>query len=402
MGWSPEGLDRMRHVMTRYAERGDVSGLVFAMSRAGETVVEAIGKTSFATPVSPAPADVRSNTIFRITSMTKPVTAVAAMILVEDCRLRLDDPVDRWLPELANRRVLTRLDGPLDETVPAARAVTVRDLLTFRMGFGVVFGSPDRYPILKAAQDHQLMIGPPKPRTPHSPDEWLRHLGGLPLMAQPGEQWMYTTSADVLGVLIARASDQPLDLFFRERIFDPLGMTDTGFSVPDVKLDRVATCYQFNSRTQSLDVLDGVHDSQWRHTPVFPAGRDGLVSTADDYLAFGEMMLGNGQRGRTRILSRPSIELMTADHLTPSQKAGAEFFLGANRGWGFGLSVITKRDDLSSTPGRFGWDGGYGTSWYADPREDLTAVLMTQRAVGAHDPGIDRDFWTLVYQSIGD
>src|SRR5690349_15323288 len=224
-GLSKVRLERMRKVLGGYVERGEVAGLATLVSRRGETHVETIGLQSLERR-----EPIRRDTIFRIASMTKPITAVAAMILVEECKLRLDEPVDRLLPELANRRVLTRLDAPLDDTEPARRPITLRDLLTFRMGLGILLGPPDRYPILKAAADLGLSgFGPPLPATPHAPDEWMRRLGTLPLMTQPGRCWMYNAGSYVLGVLIARASGQPSEIFLRERIFEPLGMKDTAF-----------------------------------------------------------------------------------------------------------------------------------------------------------------------------
>src|SRR5919205_2361155 len=213
-GLSRARLGRMREVMAGYVERGEVPGLVTLVSRRGNLHVDAIG-TKAVGGSDPMGRD----TIFRISSMTKPITAAAAMILVEECKLRLDEPVDRLLPELADRKVLKRLDGPLDDTVPAKRAITVRDLLTFRMGLGMIMGPPDVYPILKAANEQQIGMGPPSPSTMPAPDEWMRRLGSLPLMHQPGEKWMYNTGSDVLGVLIARAAGQPLETFLRERIF---------------------------------------------------------------------------------------------------------------------------------------------------------------------------------------
>jgi len=172
------------------------------------------------------------------------------MVLVEECTLRLDEPVDRLLPELADRRVLRRLDGPLDDTAPATRPITVRDLLTFTMGFGIILVPSGAYPIQQALNELQVVgFGPPNPSTPHDPDEWMRRLGTLPLMHQPGEQWMYNTGSYALGVLIARAADQPLETVLRERIFEPLGMKDTGFTVPAAKLDRLASCYLANPTT---------------------------------------------------------------------------------------------------------------------------------------------------------
>src|SRR5438445_5003328 len=200
-GLSKARLSRMHEVMAGYVERGEVPGLVTLVSRRGEVHVDVIGTQA----IGDSPP-MRRDTIFRISSMTKPITAAATMILVEECKLRMDEPVDRWLPELAERKVLKRLDGPLDDTVPANRPITVRDLLTFRMGFGQMMAPPDAYPILKAANDLQIGMGPPQPQAMPAPDEWIRRLGALPLMHQPGERWLYNTGSDVLGVLIARAS----------------------------------------------------------------------------------------------------------------------------------------------------------------------------------------------------
>src|SRR5205807_6673242 len=250
-GLSRARLSRMHDVMAGYVERGEVPGLVTLVSRRGEVHVDVIGTRAIEDL-----APMRRDTIFRISSMTKPITAAATMILVEECKLRLDEPVDRWLPELAERQVLKRLDGPLDDTVPANRSIMVRDLLTFRMGFGQMMAPPDAYPILKAASEQQIGMGPPSPSTLPAPDEWMRRLGQLPLMHQPGEKWMYNTGSDVLSVLIARASGQPLETFLRERIFEPLGMKDTGFSVPTAALDRLATCYWINPESGKLMVFD--------------------------------------------------------------------------------------------------------------------------------------------------
>src|SRR6266568_5188852 len=257
-GWSNARLRRMHEVMAGYVERGELPGLVTLVSRRGEVHVDAIGTQAFADPTS-----MRRDTIFRISSMTKPIIAVATMILVEECKLRLDEPVDRWLPELADRQVLRRLDGPLDDTEPAKRPITVRDLLTFRMGFGQMMAPPDAYPILKTANELQIGMGPPSPSTMPAPDEWMRRLGTLPLMHQPGERWMYNTGSDVLGVLIARAAGRPLETFLRERLFDPLGMRDTGFSVPAAKLDRLATGYWTNPDTGALELDDAPAGGQW-------------------------------------------------------------------------------------------------------------------------------------------
>jgi CubicO group peptidase (beta-lactamase class C family) len=252
-GLSKTRLGRMHDVMTGYVERAEVPGLITLVSRRGEAHVDVIGNMGYEDN-----HPMQRNTIFRISSMTKPITAVATLILIEECQLRLDEPVDRLLPELSRRQVLKRLEGPLDDAVPAIRPITVRDLLTFRMGFGQMLALADAYPILKAANVKQIGMGPPSPDTMPAPNEWIRRLGELPLMHQPGKKWMYNTGSDVLGVLIARASGQPFETFLRERVFEPLGMKDTAFSVPFHKLERLATSYWTNlkpSQALSLDTL---------------------------------------------------------------------------------------------------------------------------------------------------
>jgi CubicO group peptidase (beta-lactamase class C family) len=397
-GFSGARLRRMHEAMAGHVEGRTVPGLVTLVSRRGEVHVDAIG----AKTIGGAP--VQRDSIFRITSMTKPITAAAAMILVEECKLRLDDPVDRLLPELADRRVLKRLDGPLDDTEPARRPISVRDLLTFRLGLGMILGPPDAYPIQEAVSGLRIVgFGPPDPSTPHGPDEWLRRLGTLPLMHQPGERWMYNTGSYVLGVLIARAAGKPLEAFLRERIFEPLGMVDTGFSVPAAKLDRLVDAYWPDAETGALVLYDAAGDSRWSRPPLFPDGAAGLVSTADDYLAFGLMMLNQGKHGRERILSRPSVEAMTTDQLTPGQKAASDFAgLWEGHGWGFGMSIVTRRDGVAASPGRYGWDGGFGTSWSSDPVEDLVAILMAQRVAFPPWSATHLDFLTSVYQAIDD
>ena len=398
-GLSAARLARMHHVMAGYVERGEVPGIVTAVSRRGDAHVDAIG-----TKAVGGGAPVARDTIFRIASMTKPIIAVATLILVEECVLRLDEPVDRLLPELAGRRVLRALDAALDDTVPAQRPITVRDLLTFRMGFGIVMAPPDTYPIQRAMTELLLGQGPPGASTP-PPDEWLRRLGTLPLMYQPGERWVYHTGSDVLGVLIARAAGQPLEAFLRERIFEPLGMRDTGFSVPAAGLDRLATSYWTNPQTRALDLYDDAKTGQWSRPPAFPSGGGGLVSTVDDYMAFGQMMLNVGRHERTRILSRASIETMTTDQLTPAQKAVSglinDYF--DSHGWGFGVAMVTRRTDVAGSIGSFGWDGGLGTSWRSDPREEMVGILLTQASwTSPNPPNVALDFWTSAYGAIED
>ena len=383
-GLSKSRLARMRDVMAGYVERGEVSGLVLAVSRRGDAVIEPIGAADLdGTPI-------HNDTIFRISSMTKPITAAAAMICVEECTLRLEEPVDRLLPELAGRRVLRRMDGPLDDTVPAARAITVRDLLTFTFGFGMVgemFASPQPWPVVAATDELRLAtIGPPDPPVPPDPDTWIAALGSLPLLAQPGERWMYNTGAQVLGVLVARATGQPFSEVLKTRIFEPLGMPDTGFWTADTH--RVATAYQ--PTPDGLVMLDAP-DGKWSRPPQFGDGAAGLVSTADDLLAFARMLL----RGGAPVLPAGAVRAMTTDQLTAEQKARGGLLPGFfhGRSWGFCQAVYDN--------GAFGWDGGLGTSWLVDPARDLTVIVLTQRMFESPDPPqVHRDIQAAAYAAL--
>ena len=391
-GLSKEGLVRLHDIMARDVAHGAAPGLVSVISRRGEAEIDAIGMTALGSRQA-----MRPDTIFRISSMTKPVTAVAALILLEECVLRLDEPVERFLPELANRRVVRRIDGPVDDTVPARRPITVRDLLTFRMGFGGYFGP---CPVNDAAAPLQLSAGPPQPSLPPAPDEWMRRFSTLPLMFQPGERWLYHTGADVLGVLIARAGGQPFEVFLRERVFEPLGMRDTAFFVPPADIGRLATSYATDPETGMLQIYDRP-DGQWSTPPSFPSGGAGLVSTAPDFLAFAEMLL----RGGAPLLSRPSVETMTTDQLTPAQKAVSGLFpddFDAG-GWGFCVSVVTRREHPAAPVGQYGWDGGLGTVWRNDPSEQMITILMTNSAFASPRlPELAQDFLTGAYASISD
>lgn len=394
---SATALRHLRDVMSGYLERSEVPGLVTLVSRRDETNVDALGKRSTGRAGSQS---VRRDTIFRIASMTKPITAIATMILVEESKLHLDEPVDRLLPELANRHVLKRVDGPLDDTVPARRSITVRDLLTFQLGLGFLLAPPDTHPMVKAMYEREVGATPFPAQMPHPPDEWIRRLGTLPLMYQPGESWLYNTGSDVLGVLIARAAGRPLETFFRERIFEPLGMKDTSFYVPAGKLDRFVSCYSFNPQTKKLDLIDPPN-GQWSHSPAFPSGASGLVSTVDDYLEFARMMLNKGTFGQKRLVGASSIEMMTANQLPPDQQQMGRLILGENMGWGFGVSVLTKPDGLATRAGRYGWNGGLGSSWWNDPNEGLIAIILTERRYESPDPPtVIKDFWKSAYESI--
>ena len=403
-GFSSKRLARVRDVLVRHVDAGYVPGAVAVVARHGEVHIEATGNLAFAGAGSRTP--MAADTICRTGSMTKPVVAACAMTLVEDGTLRLDDPVDEFLPELADMSVLADPDGPLEDTVPAERPVTLRDLLTFTLGTGIVVAEPGTIPIADAL--NALQSEEPAP----PPDEWIRRLGTLPLVCQPGERWMYHTAAGVTGVLIARAAGMSFGDALRERICEPLGMKDTAFSVARENISRLATAYQRDDATGEIVVEDGP-DGYWSRPPAFEDGGGGLVSTASDYLASASALLAGGTHHGERVLSRPSVTLMTSDHLTPAQKAVSGFSPGYfdDIGWGFGMSVRTQRRHLGPWPvsypplasaGSYGWPGIYGTGWYNDPAEDMTTILMIQRAPAPAGLPILFDFWTAAYQAIDD
>jgi len=356
--------ERLEEIVETAVARGDAPGVVAAVGRGGEGYVAAAGVMAVGGP------PMRPDTLFRIASITKPVTAAVVLSLAEDGLLGLEEPVDRLLPELADRRVLRRPDGPLTDTIEAERAVTTRDLLTFTWGFGMqgaMFMAAEPWPIVTAVAERELgSFGPPQPDTTPEPDTFMARLGELPLLAQPGERWLYSAGSQVLGVLAARAAGAPFEDVMRERVLAPLGMDDTAFYASDTS--RLATAYE--RRDGELAVSDPP-DGQWSRPPRFPDGAGGLVSTAEDLLRFGRMLLlpeGNP------VLTAGTVAEMTSDQLTPAQLARVWpgfSFLG-DRGWGYGMSV---------TEWGYGWEGGSGTAWSNVPDQDLTVVVLTQRAV---------------------
>jgi CubicO group peptidase (beta-lactamase class C family) len=384
-------LQALHDAMVAHVDHGEVPGLVTVVSRDGASAVEAIGRQSFDGEA------MQPDTIFRIASLSKPVAAAATMVLVEDGRLDLNEPVDRLLPELANRRVLKRLDGPIDDTEAARRPITVDDLLTLRMGTGAIM-APGRYPIIDAMTEKGVAVGPELPDAP-TPDAWIAGLGRLPLMRQPGEAWLYDTGLTVLGVLIARAAGQKLEEFLDERIFAPLGMHDTGFSVPAGKLGRLSTAYRRDPQTGAFTVFDPAGTtSRFSRGPGFPSASGGLVSTAQDYLAFAAMMLNQGTHQGRRVLTERSVALMTTDHITPEQKAVSPFVPGFwdRTGWGYGLSVIHHHE--LHEPRGCGWLGGYGTAAFWDRASGVITILLTQRMMDSPEPpAVYADFWRTAY-----
>ncbi|HTT85754.1 MAG TPA: serine hydrolase domain-containing protein [Acidimicrobiales bacterium] len=369
--------ERLGEVAAAHVGEDRVPGLVALVARGDD--VEVVTRGSLAVGGDP----VRRDSLFRIASTTKPITGAATMALVGEGLLALDDPVDRWLPELADPRVLRRVDGALDDTIAAERAITVRDLLTFTMGFGMVaemFMAPEPWPVAKAANDlHLCTLGPPAPAEQPDPDTWIAALGSLPLMVQPGQRWMYNTSASVLGVLLARAAGAPFAEVLRTRLFEPLQMHDTAFWTPVT--DRLATAYV--PTPAGLEVFD-TPEGQWSRPPAFGDGGAGLVSTVDDLLAFARMLLHGG----APVLSAEAVEEMTRDQLSAEQRRTTAGFLDG-RSWGFCQSVVTD----GPFAGAFGWDGGLGTSWLVAPGGDLVVIVLTQRLFEtAQAPQVHVDF----------
>jgi CubicO group peptidase (beta-lactamase class C family) len=346
-----------------FIDAGDVPGAIVGVLRDGEMSldvagVRTVGTSSALTVDSPV----------RISSNTKPLVAALAMALLDDSVLTLGDPVERFVPELADRRVLRRIDGDPSDVVPAARSVTVEDLLTMRLGFGFVFESS--CPAVAAADQAGLGMGPPDPSVPLTPDAWIARFAEFPLVEQPGTVWRYDFAFAVLGVLLARAARRPLDELMRERLLDPLGMHDTGFVAPP---GRLPTCYAASE--SGLAVFDDAEDSRWTRRPAFPDARGGMVSTAADLLRFAAALLDEG----AGVITPASVTAMTSDQLTAQQRQdppASAFLNGA--GWGYGVEVTAHDPAHSGGTARYGWGGGLGTLWYTWPERRCAAVLLTQ------------------------
>jgi CubicO group peptidase (beta-lactamase class C family) len=396
-GFDRPRIDRLGEVMARHVERDDVGGVAWLAARDDDVEV---GTAGVLTRGEPAP--IERSSVFRIASMSKPIAAVAALLLIEECRLRLDDPVDDLLPELADRRVLVDPLGPVDgETVPALRPITVHDVLTFRLGYGMGFDWPWPQPFLDATQELRIATAPPQPQLAPAPDPWIATLGDLPLLHQPGERWLYHYGSDVLGVLISRAADQPLDRFLAERVFEPLGMRDTAFFASDPS--RLTSCDARNVETGAIECFDPP-TGDWATMPAFPSAGGGLVSTVDDFWSFARMLLAGGRLpDGDRLLSRSSIEAMTTDQIGAAAGVPGPS-LDGSLGWGFGVGVQVRRIGLVPAVGGYGWTGGLGSAWGNDPTERVVGIVLTTDAfTGAFPlPATIQDFWTTVYASFGD
>jgi CubicO group peptidase (beta-lactamase class C family) len=369
-------------ILEMYVSNGSVPGAVGLVARGDRSEVAAVGS------VSVGGVPMARDSIFRIASITKAVTAASVMMLIDDGRIALEDPVDEWLPELAKLAVVRTPASAVDDLVPATRPITVFDLLSSRAGYGFAsdFTRPAVQRLFPVQKDGR------EPQSFPAPDVWMAELSGVPLLYQPGEAWLYDTCSALQGVLIARVSGQSLPDFITERVFAPLGMADSGFEVPAGKRDRFTSYYR-TGPDGGLELADGP-DGQWSMRPAFPLGSGGLVATVDDWLAFGQMLLAEGitPSGR-RLLSADSVRLMTTDHTTQAQREIGKLFL-EGQGWGFGGSVDIAPIDPWNIPGRYGWVGGTGTTAHITPSTGTVAILLTQVATdGPTTPEWMRDFW---------
>jgi CubicO group peptidase (beta-lactamase class C family) len=379
----PDGLAQIPAMLQGVVEAGDLSGFVTLIWRKGEIAqLNAVGRRNVEDNLP-----MQRDTLFRIASMTKPVTTVAALQLLEEGKLKLDDPITKWMPEFSDMRVLKDATGPLDQTEPAARAITVEDLMTHRSGLAYDFSSQG--PIAKA---HTDALGSPIVNA-LAPDEWLKRLGALPLSYQPGARMHYSLSTDVLGFLVGRVDGKPFRQSLMDRIFKPLAMSDTDFWVPPEKRARAAQLYKLDTK------LDKLVRAPWATfdrdgAPDFCGGGGGLISTADDYLTFARMLLNNGEVDGVRLLKPDTVASMRTNRLTEAQRQhpflGMPFWLAM--GFGLGVSVVLDAEKHqwmgAASNGSFGWPGAFGTWWQADPVEDLILIYMIQNEADLSPEGI--------------
>ncbi|SEF21317.1 CubicO group peptidase, beta-lactamase class C family [Amycolatopsis pretoriensis] len=372
----------LRETLQHHVDAGTLPGAVAVVDRAGDREIVAVGSADVE-----GSRPMAGDTLFRIASLTKPITAAAVLTLVDDGTLAFDDPIGRWLPELADPKVVRTPSSPVDDLVPAKRPITVFDVLTGQAGWG--FASDFTLPAVRAlfpvqGDGREVQSFP-------SPDVWLARLGEVPLAYQPGEAWLYDTCSTIQGVLAARASGRTLPALLEERIFAPLGMADTGFVVGPDRRDRFTAFYK---KTTDGLVLADPADGQWSTMPALPLGSGGLAGTAGDWVAFGRMLLASGTApdGR-RVLSPESVRAMTTDHTTAAQREIGALFL-EGQGWGMGGTVDVTAGEPWTVPGRYGWVGGTGTTAHVIPATGTVAVLLTQ--VGEDNPVPPewlRDFW---------
>ena len=375
-------VTELEGLLARHVEAGTVPGAV-ALRGGRDPEVVAAGVAS----IDGDP--MREDAIMRIQSMTKAITSVAALRLAEAGRIGLDQSVETWLLELADRRVLTRPGAPLDDTVPAHRAITLRHLLTMGSGYGMEFGDS---PLQKAMANNGTEAGPDPVAL--GADEWLVRLADLPLAFQPGEGWRYHHSFALLGILVARLTGRPLGEHLAEDLFGPLGMPDTAFWVPKQKLDRLPAAYRHGGA--SLVEMEPAGGGFYAGPPPFDVSHGEIVSTARDYHRFLRMLIERGPVEGGPLISDVHRRQMTSDQVPAENKTPDSFFPGFwdGTGWGFGVGVETR----GARRGRYGWSGGQGTNFFVDP-DGTVGILLTQVEMGEQVGGMIAEFQELPARS---
>ena len=380
-GMSTAGLSLIRPAMKRHIREGKLPGMVTMVARNGKVVhLEKCGIMDINTPM-------KTDAIFRIASMTKPVTSVAAMILCEEGHFGLDDPVEKYIPEFRNLKVFSSTAGNGIHLVYQVRPMTIRDLFTHTSGLSYGNGKSTVDSIYREAFLSQGTLR-----------DMIFKLSALPLSYQPGTRWNYSLSTDVLGYLIEVISGKHLDTFLRERIFEPLGMKDTGFNVTKDDLKRCAALYG-PAKGKGIAVREAPDEKTFCRPVKFLSGGGGLFSTAGDYMIFSQMLLNKGEYNGVRLLKPETVELMTENHIDREILESEEWDL-PGMGFGLGFAVQTDQSHSSASVGTFEWSGAFNTFFWIDPAEQLACILMTQFTPYSEAISLKKEFKDLVYRSI--
>src|SRR3990170_732033 len=403
VGLSAQRLDRVRKWMNGWVDSGRLAGVVTAVMRRGELAfAETAGKADVERN-----KPMRPDTIFRIYSMTKPLTSTAIMMLYEEGRFQLDDPISKFIPRFANPRVYAGGSRGKIDSVPAEREITFRDLLTHTSG--LTYGFMESNPV--DALYRSKTNGVDFQTATSSLKDLVERLGTFPLIAQPGKAWNYSVATDVLGSLVEVISGQPFEKFLVEKVIKPLGMIDTDFSVPQPKHERFAANYSAGPSSPDgrgkLELLDDPGKSRYLAPRTVNSGGGGLVSTASDYLRFCKFMLNKGELDGVRLLGRKTVELMTMNHLKGDMadmgqpRFSESPYFGIGFGLGFSVMLDPAKAQILGTPGEYAWGGAASTAFWIDPVEDMAVILMTQLMPSSTYP-IRRELRVLTYQAVVD
>jgi len=396
VGLSSARLDRISQWMRAQIDARRAPGIVTLVSRRGQTAFLDVAGQADVVRGKPMAGD----TIFRIYSMTKPLTSVAIMMLYEEARFQLDDPISRFIPAFANPRVYVGGSRGKMETVPAAREITFRDLLTHTSG--LTYGFMEATPVDGAYRASKIDFQ----TQDTSLKELVEKAAAVPLLAHPGTRWNYSIATDVLGYLVEVISGVPFQTFLKDRVIDPLGLIDTDFHVPEAKHHRLAANYAPDGKG-GLQEIDDPSRSRYLLPRNVNSGGGGLVSTAADYARFCQFMLNKGELGGTRLLGRKTIELMTSNHLrgdmadmgTP--RFSETTFEGIGFGLGFSVMIDPAKAQILGSPGEYSWGGAASTAFWIDPAEEMFVVFLTQLMPSSTYP-FRRELRVLTYQALVD